>query len=64
MNGASPALRQAAAAALLAVAAQGACAQEARDIFKTEIFLTPYSDLGEGGETYPRLNGRFLLMTG
>ena len=64
MNGPRRPLRQAAAAALLAVAAQGACAQEARDIFKTEIFLTPYSELGEGAETYPRLNGRFLLMTG
>ncbi|CAB3812237.1 MULTISPECIES: hypothetical protein [Achromobacter] len=64
MNGPCRPLRQAAAAALLAVAAQGACAQEARDIFKTEIFLTPYSELGEGGETYPQLNGRFLLMTG
>ncbi|WP_233461734.1 hypothetical protein [Achromobacter insolitus] len=57
-------LRKAAAAALLSVAAQGAGAQEARDIFKTEIFLTPYSELGGGGETYPQLNGRFLLMTG
>ncbi|MGB3433030.1 hypothetical protein [Achromobacter sp.] len=64
MSGKRPTLRQAAAAALLAVAAQGACAQEAPDIFKTEIFLTPYSELGEGRETYPRLNGRFLLMTG
>ncbi|CAB3896185.1 hypothetical protein LMG26858_03989 [Achromobacter anxifer] len=52
------------AAALLAMAAQGARAQEARDIFKTEIFLTPYSELGDGGDAYPRLNGRFLLMTG
>lgn len=58
------ALRQTAAAALLAVAAHGASAQEARDIFKTEIFLTPYSDLADGDESYPRLNGRFLLMTG
>ncbi|QEK95855.1 hypothetical protein E2544_05825 [Achromobacter insolitus] len=57
-------MRKAAAAALLSVAAQGAGAQEARDIFKTEIFLTPYSELGGGGETYPQLNGRFLLMTG
>ncbi len=57
-------LRKAAAAALLSVAAQGAGAQEARDIFKTEIFLTPYSELGDGAETYPQLNGRFLLMTG
>jgi len=50
--------------ALLAATAQGASAQEARDIFKTEIFLTPYSELGDGQDTYPRLNGRFLLMTG
>ncbi|WP_447921682.1 hypothetical protein [Achromobacter aegrifaciens] len=64
MNGTCPTQYKAAAAALLAVAAQGACAQEARDIFKTEIFLTPYSELGDGGETYPQLNGRFLLMTG
>lgn len=64
MSGTCPPLRKAAATALLAVAAQGACAQEARDIFKTEIFLTPYSELGDGGETYPQLNGRFLLMTG
>jgi len=41
-----------------------ASAQEARDIFKTEIFLTPYSSLGDGQGDYPRLNGRFLLMTG
>jgi len=39
-------------------------AQEARDIFKTEIFLTPYSELGDEQGDYPRLNGRFLLMTG
>lgn len=58
------ALRQTAAAALLAAAAHGASAQQARDIFKTEIFLTPYSDLADGDESYPRLNGRFLLMTG
>lgn len=38
--------------------------QEARDLFKTEIFLTPYSQLGDGEDAYPRLNGRFLLMTG
>jgi len=56
--------RRQAAAALLAAAAHGASAQEARDIFKTEIFLTPYSDLADGDESYPRLNGRFLLMTG
>ncbi len=54
----------AAAALLLAWAAQGAWAQQAQDIFKTEIFLTPYSDLSGGDESYPRLNGRFLLMTG
>ncbi len=56
--------RLAAAALLLAWAAQGARAQQAQDIFKTEIFLTPYSDLSGGDESYPRLNGRFLLMTG
>jgi len=53
-----------AAAIVAALFAQGASAQEARDIFKTEIFLTPYSELGEGEDTYPQLNGRFLLMTG
>jgi hypothetical protein len=52
------------AAVLAACVVQGASAQEARDIFKTEIFLTPYSELGDGQDTYPRLNGRFLLMTG
>jgi hypothetical protein len=52
------------AAILAACVVQGASAQEARDIFKTEIFLTPYSELGDGQDTYPRLNGRFLLMTG
>lgn len=52
------------AAIVAALLAQGASAQEARDIFKTEIFLTPYSELGEGEDTYPQLNGRFLLMTG
>ena len=51
-------------AVLAACVVQGASAQEARDIFKTEIFLTPYSELGDGQDTYPRLNGRFLLMTG
>ncbi len=64
MSAVGQALCRAAAAALLAVAAQGASAQQARDIFKTEIFLTPYSDLADGDDTYPRLNGRFLLMTG
>ncbi len=54
----------AAAALLLALAAQDAWAQQARDIFKTEIFLTPYSDLSDGDESYPRLNGRLLMMTG
>ncbi|MGE8640928.1 MAG: hypothetical protein ACN6PR_19895 [Achromobacter sp.] len=52
------------AAVLTACVVQGASAQDARDIFKTEIFLTPYSELGDGQDTYPRLNGRFLLMTG
>ncbi|MDH0090287.1 hypothetical protein N7373_02425 [Achromobacter mucicolens] len=56
--------RLAAAALLLAWAAQGAWAQQAQDLFKTEIFLTPYSDLSGGDDSYPRLNGRFLLMTG
>lgn len=64
MSAVGQATCRAAAAALLAVAAQGASAQQARDIFKTEIFLTPYSDLADGDDTYPRLNGRFLLMTG
>lgn len=53
-----------ASAALLGLTTPDACGQEARDIFKTEIFLTPYSELGDGEEAYPRLNGRFLLMTG
>lgn len=41
-------------------------AQEKRDIFKTEIFLTPYSKLGDTGEAdgYPRLNGQLLFMAG
>ncbi len=44
----------------------GAFAQEKRDIFKTEIFLTPYSKLGDAdiAEDYPRLNGQLLFMTG
>ncbi|MBB1597774.1 hypothetical protein [Achromobacter sp. UMC46] len=53
-----------AAAVMAAALVPGASAQEARDIFKTEIFLTPFSELGDGEDTYPRLNGRFLLMTG
>jgi len=53
-----------AAAIVAALLAQGASAQEARDSFKTERFLTPDSELGEGEDTYPQLNGRFLLMTG
>lgn len=57
-------LRGACGVALLVAAAQGAFAQEAPDRFKTEIFLTPYSELGEEQDAYPRLNGRFLLMTG
>ncbi|HYG43575.1 MAG TPA: hypothetical protein VEA17_11705 [Bordetella sp.] len=52
------------AMAMLAWGAQGVSAQQTRDIFKTEIFLTPYSELGDGDGDYPRLNGRFLLMTG
>jgi hypothetical protein len=44
--------------------AQEVPAQGGPDIFKTEIFLTPYSQLGEDAGTYPQLNGRFLLMTG
>jgi len=50
------------AVTLLAMGMQGALAQDAPDIFKTEIFLTPYSQLGEGEDHYPRLNGRFLLL--
>ena len=50
--------------AWLACVMPQASAQEGRDIFKTEIFLTPYSALGDGLGDYPRLNGRFLLMTG
>ncbi|CAB3662208.1 hypothetical protein [Achromobacter pestifer] len=57
-------IRKVACLASCAVAMQGASAQDARDIFKTEIFLTPYSELGDGDAAYPRLNGRFLLMTG
>ncbi len=60
----SPAACAALAAALLAPAAPSALAQGARDIFKTEIFLTPYSELSDGGDAYPRLDGRLLLMTG
>jgi len=52
------------AMALVALAAGAASAQEGPDPFKTEIFLTPYSQLGEGADDYPHLNGRFLLMTG
>lgn len=52
------------AVALLALMVQGVSAQEGRDVFKTEIFLTPYSELGDAAGDYPRLNGRFLLMTG
>lgn len=39
-------------------------AQDARDIFKTEIFLTPYSEMGDEQEDYPRINGRVLALTG
>lgn len=39
-------------------------AQDARDIFKTEIFLTPYSEMGGEQEDYPRINGRVLALTG
>ncbi len=49
---------------LAMLVAHTASAQDARDIFKTEIFLTPYSELGDGDSQYPQLNGRFLLMTG
>jgi len=34
------------------------------DIFKTEIFLTPYSELGDGQASFPRLNGKILGLTG
>lgn len=53
-------------AALLLVTSTNASTQEKRDIFKTEIFLTPYSKLGDPGEAdgYPRLNGQLLFMTG
>lgn len=57
-------LRRAALGVLLAATAPGLWAQEARDIFKTEIFLTPYSELGDEVESYPRIDGRFLLMSG
>lgn len=50
------------AALLLASGVPGVFAQEKRDIFKTEIFLTPYSKLGDA-ENYPRLNGQLLFMT-
>lgn len=48
---------------IMALAAT-ASAQDARDIFKTEIFLTPYSEMGDGQEHYPRINGRVLALTG
>lgn len=44
--------------------ATAASAQQARDIFKTEIFLTPYSEVGDGQGGYPRFNGRLLALTG
>jgi hypothetical protein len=52
--------------ALLASGMPDAFAQEKRDIFKTEIFLTPYSKLGDGDAAgdYPKLNGQLLFMTG
>ncbi|WP_233238603.1 hypothetical protein [Bordetella sp. LUAb4] len=56
---------------LLAFAAQPVQAQEQAqgkgpppaDIFKTEIFLTPYSELGDGAG-FPRFNGKILGLTG
>lgn len=48
----------------LAIGAPPAGAQDARDIFKTEIFLTPYSELGDEQDPYPRFNGRILALTG
>lgn len=50
----------------LGITMSGAFAQEKRDIFKTEIFLTPYSKLGDADAAgnYPRLNGQLLFMTG
>ncbi|WP_231755322.1 hypothetical protein [Bordetella sp. N] len=45
-------------------AAQPVLAQEAPDMFKTEIFLTPYSELGEGQAGFPRFNGKILGLTG
>src|SRR3546814_3085456 len=48
---------------IMALAAT-ASAQDARDISKTEIFLTPYSEMGDGQEHYPRINGRVLALTG
>nr|WP_242697695.1 hypothetical protein [Bordetella petrii] len=50
--------------AALAIGAPSAGAQEARDIFKTEIFLSPYSELGDDKDAYPRFNGRILALTG
>ncbi|MCD0503151.1 hypothetical protein [Bordetella petrii] len=41
-----------------------AAAQDAPDRFKTEIFLTPYSELGDGRDVYPRFNGRVLALAG
>lgn len=49
-------------AALAAAAPAGA--QEAPDMFKTEIFLTPYSELGDGQAGFPRFNGKILGLTG
>jgi hypothetical protein len=55
-----------AAAALLASGMRDASAQQTRDIFRTEIFLTPYSKLGDADAAgdYPKLNGQLLFMTG
>ncbi|NRF50668.1 hypothetical protein HRF68_24260, partial [Pseudomonas stutzeri] len=59
-------LRRLAAAGMtaLAISAPPAGAQEARDVFKTEIFLSPYSELGDATDQYPRFNGRILALTG
>lgn len=44
--------------------ASSATAQETRDIFKTELFLTPYSKIGDRQDSYPNMNGRILALTG
>ncbi|MCX5592402.1 hypothetical protein [Alcaligenes endophyticus] len=39
-------------------------AQEDGDLFKTQIFLTPYSQMGNWQQSTPRISGRVLAMTG